>query len=1172
MRTVWRFPRVAVVAIFICLIGPLAYGQNSRTWVSGVGDDTYPCTRTAPCRTFAAAFSQTAAGGEIDVLDPGGIDSDTGFGPVTITNSISIETGGIIGGITASGGSAITVAAGPTDVVVIRGITLDGLGTAQAGISFQSGGSLYVEHCFINAFQTGISIVPSSGTSSIFISDTIVRNSASDGIQFNPSGSASVTGTLKKVRTENNGTAGLEADGSGTNQAQLSFAKSTSASNAVGLLANGPNADIYYPESTIFGNGTNLLQQSGGHIAPSQPTSICVAINAIEGMAISPATMTGIGGAGGPYTFTATGLPPGLSISSSGAISGTPTMSGIFNYTVTVTDNNGSSGTVNCSVTVYMPVTSSCVAITAVQGVAISPVTMTGSGGAGGSYTFTATGLPPGLSISSSGTISGTPAASGPYNYTITVTDNAGNSGTVDCSVTVYPPLTLACASANAEIGLAYSSAMVASGGVPSYTYSINGGSLPLGLSLNPSTGAITGTPTTGGTYNYTAQVADSNGDIVTNSNCSITVAPALTLACASSSAEVGVPYSSALVTTGGLPSYTYSISNGSLPPGLSLNTTTGTITGTPTTSGTYNYTAKVVDSIGATATNTSCSITVAPALALACASSTAEVGVPYSSALVASGGVPSYTYSISSGSLPPGLSLNTSTGAITGTPTTSGTYNYTAKIVDSGGGSVTNSSCSITVAPALALACASSGAEVGVPYSSALVASGGVPSYTYSISGGSLPPGLSLNTSTGAISGTPTTSGTYNYTAKVVDSGGGSVTSNCSISMTQAPAITSANSASFTIGLAGSFTVTTTGIPVPSITETGSLPNGLTFVDNGDGTGTLKGTAKGLTGGNFAITLTAKNGVGSPATQAFTLILDQGPAFTSASSAAFATSVANSFTVTTTGYPTPSIHESGALPVGVTFVDNGNGTGKLAGTPTVGGTFNLVFSATNAVTTTTQNFTLTVAGLTVSPANLNFSTAYLNGSQTLPVTVTNEGPSPVTVSGVSITPGAGSSGAFKAANQCTLALGMGQSCTIEVTFLAKTVGTLTGTLNITDNAPGSPQHVNLSGNVIDPVAQFSPTKLAFASEAVGSSTTLPVKLKNSGKTPLFVSDIAFTGANAGDFSQVNNCPAQVSAGMSCTISVTFTPAKKGARSATLVVTDNVAAGSSTVAITGTGH
>ncbi len=142
--------------------------------------------------------------------------------------------------------------------------------------------------------------------------------------------------------------------------------------------------------------------------------------------------MTGSGGTGRAYTFTATGLPPGLSISSSGTISGTPTVSGTFPYTVTVTDSAGNTGTVHCSVTVAPPVSASCVSINAVQGVAITPVTHDGQRRSGWTrYTFTATGLPPGLSISSSGTISGTPTVSGTFPYTVTVTDSAGNTGTV---------------------------------------------------------------------------------------------------------------------------------------------------------------------------------------------------------------------------------------------------------------------------------------------------------------------------------------------------------------------------------------------------------------------------------------------------------------------------------------------------------------------------------------------------------------------------------------------------------------------------------------------------------------------------------------------------------------------------------------------------------------------
>src|SRR5208282_3027238 len=173
----------------------------------------------------------------------------------------------------------------------------------------------------------------------------------------------------------------------------------------------------------------------------------CVVINAVQGVAITPVSMTGSGGAGGPYIFTATGLPPGLSISSGGTISGTPTQSGTFPYAVTVTDSAGNKSTVNCSVTVAPAVSASCVSINAVQGVAITPVSMTGSGGAGGPYTFTATGLPTGLSISSGGTISGTPTQSGTFPYAVTVTDSAGNKSTVKCSGTGDPAVSASCVS-----------------------------------------------------------------------------------------------------------------------------------------------------------------------------------------------------------------------------------------------------------------------------------------------------------------------------------------------------------------------------------------------------------------------------------------------------------------------------------------------------------------------------------------------------------------------------------------------------------------------------------------------------------------------------------------------------------------------------------------------------
>jgi hypothetical protein len=155
---------------------------------------------------------------------------------------------------------------------------------------------------------------------------------------------------------------------------------------------------------------------------------------------------------------------------------------------------------------------------------------------------------------------------------------------------------------------------------------------------------------------------------------------------------------------------------------------------------------------------------------------------------LVATGGVPPYTFSIISGSVPPGLTLNPSTGAITGTPTQAGTFNFTAQVTDSTGSKAgtATANCSIVVSPPpVTLTCANSVDQVGVPYSSSLVASGGTPPYTFSITSGSLPPGLTLNSATGAITGTPTTAGNFAFTAQVVDSTGGqagTATANCGI------------------------------------------------------------------------------------------------------------------------------------------------------------------------------------------------------------------------------------------------------------------------------------------------------------------------------------------------------------------------------------------------------
>jgi len=190
-----------------------------------------------------------------------------------------------------------------------------------------------------------------------------------------------------------------------------------------------------------------------------------------------------------------------------------------------------------------------------------------------------------------------------------------------------------------------------------------------------------------------------------------------------------------------------------------------------------------------------------------------------------------------------------------------------------------------------------------------------------------------------------------------------GNESARTAVSVNQAPTITTGASVTFTVGAPANFTVSTTGFPAATISETGTLPSGVTLTNNGNGTATLGGTAGPNTGGTYPLTITAANGTLPNATQSFTLTVDQAPAITTASGVTFTVGTAGTFTVTATGFPTPpTISRSGTLPSGVSFVNNGNGTATLSGSPATSGVFPLTITASNGITpNATQNFTLTV-------------------------------------------------------------------------------------------------------------------------------------------------------------------------------------------------------------------
>ena len=301
------FLAASVLAVAALLAARPASAQANRTFVSGHGTDTNPCSIGAPCRTFQHAHDQTNAGGEITVLDPGG------YGSVTINKAISIVNDGIgeAGVTTASAIAGITINAGPNDVVNLRGLTLVGQGVGTDGIAFNAGSALNVENCTIGGFVNR-GILVSTGAS-LNVSDTSLTGNGLSGTFITPSGSGSVGAVFKRVQARKNGLAGVKADGSFTTGViGITFSDSVASNNAVGLLAisttgkavttlvavrseiannsnglqaQGTNASIFLAESTVAGNATAFNTSGGG--ALNSYNNNYVAGNALHGSALS---------------------------------------------------------------------------------------------------------------------------------------------------------------------------------------------------------------------------------------------------------------------------------------------------------------------------------------------------------------------------------------------------------------------------------------------------------------------------------------------------------------------------------------------------------------------------------------------------------------------------------------------------------------------------------------------------------------------------------------------------------------------------------------------------------------------------------------------------------------------------------------------------------------------
>src|SRR5262245_44263498 len=230
---------VAIGVLAVALGTGTAHAASQRTFVSGLGLDTNPCSLTAPCRSFAGALVKTLPGGEIYVLDT------AGYGAVTINQAVSIVNQTSTAGVTPTSGNAITIAAGPSDKILLRGLTIAGANTASNGIVFTSGGSLSVEDCSISQFTFGGILFEPNAPANLTISRTRVANlkTGGVGIYINPvipSATGKVTATLEEVEVIDTSQAGVFVDGRQSGQNLTLF---TTVANSV--LANSATDGVH---------------------------------------------------------------------------------------------------------------------------------------------------------------------------------------------------------------------------------------------------------------------------------------------------------------------------------------------------------------------------------------------------------------------------------------------------------------------------------------------------------------------------------------------------------------------------------------------------------------------------------------------------------------------------------------------------------------------------------------------------------------------------------------------------------------------------------------------------------------------------------------------------------------------------------------------------------------
>jgi hypothetical protein len=381
-------------------------------------------------------------------------------------------------------------------------------------------------------------------------------------------------------------------------------------------------------------------------------------------------------------------------------------------------------------------------------------------------------------------------------------------------------------------------------------------------------------------------------------------------------------------------------------------------------------------------------------------------------------------------------------------------------------------------------------------------------------VSAPDLGPYVSLDTSDGSVDVTPgTPAGMLYFQYQICDKTYAEICGRGFVSVTVTPAgysspsITSGATASVGLRAPLDFQVTTTGTPTPTLSESGVLPAGVSFVDNGDGTAELIGAPAVGTAGAYPITITASNGVGSPASQPFTLTVTSGssaPAIVSPPSDTETFGVSFTYTVMTTGYPVPTLKKTGNLPAGVTFTDNGNGTATIAGTPTNAaiGVYPLTLTAKSTAGTSTQSFSLTISKAP-SIKKIPTTTAHVGTSLTIAITAKGFTVPSLAASGLppglALTDNGGGSGTISGAPSA----GSGGSYSVTLTA-TNTLGSVSQVFTLKVNEAPRITSASTASATIGSAFSFTATATGFPAPKLSKSGTLPKGISFDAATGTF--------------------------------------------------------------------